>query len=114
MSDTPQDPVLGADFPCHYADGGEYGHMAIRTTGNSDLYSYTAGDHHVHKETVWMSHVDRAEQLPDGFAPVATSEQVGSEPAPSAATSQVTSIASLPGQGLQLPVVAISRFCTVS
>ena len=69
--------------------------MAIRTTGNSDLYSYTAGDHHVHKETVWMSHVDRAEQLPDGFAPVATSEQVGTEPALPAATLRVASIASL-------------------
>ena len=70
--------------------------MAIRTTGNSDLYSYTAGDHHVHKETVWMSHVDRAERLPDGFAPVATSEQVGTEPALSAGTLQAASISLLP------------------
>lgn len=96
---APQDPaslVSGPDLPCCCADGGEYGQMAIRTTGNSDLYSYTAGDHHVHTETVWMSHGDSAERLPDGFAPVATSEQVETEPALSAAALQLASTSSLP------------------
>lgn len=59
------------------ADGGEYGRMAIRVTGASQLYAYEAGDHGVHTETVWMSHGDEAEKLPEGFKPIATSEQVG-------------------------------------
>ena len=58
------------------ADGGEYGRMVIRASGGSQLYAYESGEHGVHKESVWMSHGDSIDKLPDGFQPVATSEQV--------------------------------------
>jgi GMP synthase (glutamine-hydrolysing) len=52
--------------------GGEYGRMAIRTTPASLLYTGEADA----KQQVWMSHGDEAVRLPEGFEPVATSEQV--------------------------------------
>ena len=50
---------------------GEYGRMSIRTTQASELYR----DETDHAQMVWMSHGDKAVRLPDGFEPVATSEQ---------------------------------------
>lgn len=58
------------------ADGGEYGRMVIRASGGSQLYAYDSSQHGVHKESVWMSHGDSIDKLPEGFQPVATSEQV--------------------------------------
>ena len=58
------------------ADGGEYGRMVIRASGGSQLYAYDSSEHGVHKESVWMSHGDSIDKLPEGFQPVATSEQV--------------------------------------
>ena len=58
------------------ADGGEYGRMLIRASKASQLYSYDSEEHDVHKESVWMSHGDSIDKLPEGFQPVATSEQV--------------------------------------
>lgn len=58
------------------ADGGEYGRMVIRASGGSQLYSYDSSEHGIHKESVWMSHGDSIDKLPEGFQPVATSEQV--------------------------------------
>ena len=58
------------------ADGGEYGRMGIRASGGSQLYAYDSSEHCVHKESVWMSHGDSIDKLPEGFQPVATSEQV--------------------------------------
>lgn len=58
------------------ADGGEYGRMGIRAFGGSQLYAYDSSEHGVHKESVWMSHGDSIDKLPEGFQPVATSEQV--------------------------------------
>lgn len=57
------------------ADGGEYGRMLIRASGGSQLYAYDSSEHGVHKECVWMSHGDSIDKLPEGFQPVATSEQ---------------------------------------
>ena len=68
------------------ADGGEYGRMVIRASGGSQLYAYESGEHGVHKESVWMSHGDSIDKLPDGFQPVATSEQVNPFTAASALT----------------------------
>ena len=53
-------------------NGGEYGRMKIRTTQDSELFSYETQ----HTQTVWMSHGDEVVKLPEGFRPVATSEQV--------------------------------------
>ena len=53
-------------------NGGEYGRMKIRTTQDSELFSYETE----HTQTVWMSHGDEVVKLPEGFRPVATSEQV--------------------------------------
>ena len=53
---------------------GEYGRTSIRTTQASELYREEAD----HAQQVWMSHGDKAVQLPDGFQPVATSEKVSS------------------------------------
>lgn len=58
------------------ADGGEYGRMVIRASGGSQLYAYDSSEHGVPKESVWMSHGDSIDKLPEGFQPVATSEQV--------------------------------------
>ena len=58
------------------ADGGEYGRMGIRASGGSQLYAYDSSEHGIHKESVWMSHGDSIDKLPEGFQPVATSEQV--------------------------------------
>ena len=57
-------------------NGGEYGRMVIRASGGSQLYAYDSSEHGVHKESVWMSHGDSIDKLPEGFQPVATSEQV--------------------------------------
>lgn len=62
------------------ADGGEYGRMVIRASGGSQLYAYDSSEHGVHKESVWMSHGDSIDKLPEGFQPVATSEQVFTVP----------------------------------
>ncbi len=56
---------------------GEYGRMAIRTTQASRLYQ----EEENHAQCVWMSHGDKAVQLPPGFQPVATSEKVSSSAA---------------------------------
>lgn len=56
--------------------GGEYGRMAIRATSGSQLYAYVTEEHDVHTESVWMSHGDSIDKLPEGFQAVATSEQV--------------------------------------
>ena len=45
--------------------------MKINTTQDSKLFSYETE----HSQTVWMSHGDEVVKLPDGFKPVATSEQ---------------------------------------
>ena len=58
------------------ADGGEYGRMLIRASAGSQLYAYDSSEHGVHQESVWMSHGDSIDKLPEGFQPVATSEQV--------------------------------------
>jgi len=52
------------------------GSMVIRASGGSQLYAYDSSQHGVHKESVWMSHGDSIDKLPEGFQPVATSEQV--------------------------------------
>lgn len=56
--------------------GGEYGRMAIRASQGSQLYSYVSEEHDIHTESVWMSHGDSIDKLPEGFQAVATSEQV--------------------------------------
>lgn len=53
------------------ADGrGEYGKMDIDCTSGSMLYGDESGT-----QTVWMSHGDEAERLPEGFKTVAKSKQ---------------------------------------
>ncbi|BDA43210.1 GMP synthase [glutamine-hydrolyzing] [Coccomyxa sp. Obi] len=61
---------LGGEVQTVEKDG-EYGRMSIRTTQASELYR----DETDHAQMVWMSHGDKAVRLPDGFEPVATSEQ---------------------------------------
>ena len=51
---------------------GEYGRTSIRTTQASELYTEETN----HAQNVWMSHGDKAAELPEGFQPVATSEKV--------------------------------------
>ena len=51
---------------------GEYGRTSIRTTQASELYQEETD----HAQNVWMSHGDKAAELPEGFQPVATSEKV--------------------------------------
>ena len=63
--------MLGGTVETVEADG-EYGRMSIRTTQASELYR----EEQDHAQLVWMSHGDKAVQLPPGFQPVATSEQV--------------------------------------
>ena len=63
--------MLGGKVETVETDG-EYGRMAIRTTQASELYREEAD----HAQCVWMSHGDKAVQLPPGFQPVATSEKV--------------------------------------
>ena len=63
--------MLGGTVETVETDG-EYGRMSIRTTQASELYR----DEEDHAQLVWMSHGDKAVQLPPGFQAVATSEQV--------------------------------------
>ncbi|AHE56915.1 glutamine-hydrolyzing GMP synthase [Sphingomonas sanxanigenens] len=51
---------------------GEFGRAFLRVDDRSALFDglWSEGEQH----QVWMSHGDRVEQLPEGFAPIATSE----------------------------------------
>jgi GMP synthase (glutamine-hydrolysing) len=51
------------------ADHREYGYAEVRLSGNDPLLSGLAQD----ELEVWMSHGDRVEKLPPGFAPIASS-----------------------------------------
>lgn len=51
----------------------EYGHAEIKTESSSELYN----DEPSNTQSVWMSHGDHAEKLPQGFSVAALSETVG-------------------------------------
>lgn len=74
--------------------GGEYGQMRIRTTQACQLYSYESD----HSQLVWMSHGDSAEQLPEDFSVIATSEQVHFRSRPFRTISSCLSAYKLPAE----------------